>query len=700
MDKRSYKQANFQLMGVREDLLEADDIDARGQSLREAKNLRALASRAVEGRPGSTFLADLTGYDQLFEIRPADGLVYTLAVATDKLLVADSGGAPIFELNSVPWPDLDGFWVQTFREKTILGHGVAGIFVLELSQGNWTLSPFVFDAAPGGDTAQPYWVFTEGIELTPSSRTGAITLTASANVFTAQDVGQIIRYGQREILVTGFTNGRNVSGTVQSPLPPSFQVSVGNGQDFQPGQVVVGADTNFQGIVNFISGNLLNIFTIRFFDGPDTGEILSSPKGSSKVLGKTAISPLPSVVWDEPVMSPKRGYPRSGSAVGGRLVLVDFPEVPDLVVCSSARSVTDFQPGAAEDDAIVRQSGDDVPRFLHAINAGDLILLSDRGCYYVETRGNGVLSPATFRTILFDKRAAAPVPPQLVDDGVAFLDSTRRSVLYASLIGNLNLRWRVRNMTVFHQHTINKPIAICGAGANFRTTEKYLLVVNQDGTIAAVSWRESLDDEAVGFVQWETTGQYRAAAPVFDRYLALVDRDVNGETRRYLEVFDESVWLDCAVIGDETVRAEHLPLTAGALMVNDGFAGAGTIAADGSWQTEVGAGAWQMGLSFEAVMSPWPQYMIDSPRRGMVKGRVVRFAVAVQDTATFTVQLNGTIRRVGGYSFGDDLGAPPPRVTQLYRFPILGNRDYPNIRVIRENPGPFRVLAFYQEVSG
>ena len=510
--KRTYKQADFSLMGIREDMLEGDDIEARGKSLREAKNIRALASRAIESRPGSLYLADLTGYDLLFEIRPADGLIFSLALGSGKLLISSQDGSPVYELSSVPWPDLEGFWVQTFREKTIFGHGVAGLFTLELDGSTWSLTPFVFDSAPGGDTAQPYWSFVQGISLTPSARTGAITVTASADVFAAADVGQRIRYGQREILVTAFTSATEVSGTVVSTLPPSFNVTVSNGGDFQSGDVVVGSDTNFQGIVQSISGNVLSVTALRFFDGPDAGETLSSPKGSSKVTSKSEITPLPSVIWDEPLMSPKRGYPRSGSAVSGRLILVDFPLVPDLVVCSSARAVTDFEAGAEEDDAIVRQSGDDVPRFLHAINAGDLILLSDRGSYYVQTRGDGVLSPATFRTILFDKRASSAVAPQLVDDGVAFLNSTRQSVLYASLAGNVNLRWRVRNMTVYHQHTIKQPVAICGAGSNFRTTEKYLLVVNSDGTIAAVSWRESLDDEAVGFVAWETVGQYRAAA--------------------------------------------------------------------------------------------------------------------------------------------------------------------------------------------
>ena len=175
---------------------------------------------------------------------------------------------------------------------------------------------------------------------------------------------------------------------------------------------------------------------------------------------------------------------------------------------------------------------------------------------------------------------------------------------------------------------------------------------------------------------------------------------VDGVTYRFLEVFDETVWVDSATLGDETVTALHLKDTSAAIMVNDGYAGEAVLDALGAWPLTVPAGDAQIGLPFEAIMSPWPQYLIESPRRGIVKGRVVRFAVSVQDTATFSVELNGTKRTVGGYAFGNDLGATPPRLTKVYRFHVLGNRDYPDLRVIRENPGPFRVLALTQEVSG
>ncbi|GIT90147.1 hypothetical protein JANAI62_03700 [Jannaschia pagri] len=700
MVKTVIKQADFSLMAVREDLLEADDIEARSRSLQDACNVRSLASRAIEARPGSMFIRDGTGYEYLGEIRPRDGLVYGLLLAADRLTVIQEDGATVYNNRSVPWTDLNGIWVQTFRQKTFIGHPSAGIIVLELTDGVWSLARITFDATPGDATAQPYWQFQPGVSITPSARTGNITVTSSAPVFDVTDALQVFRYGEQEFRITSVTSNTSVQATVLNTLPPSFRITVANAETFKIGQAVEGEQTKYQGVVQAISGNDLFVATVKFYDGPDNGENLSNPVGSSTVSSKVSIAPLPSTVWDEPLMSTKNGWARSGSAVGGRLILCDFPKVPDLIALSSVRSVTDFVTGSDEDDAILRQVGDDVPRFLHAINAGDLILLSDRGSYYVPTRGNGVISPSTFRAILFDKRASSLVRPTLVDAGVAFIDHTKRTVLYANLMGNVNLRWQVRDMTVFHPQVIDNPVALCGPGANFRTTEKYLLVVNGSGTMAAVSWRNDLDQETVGFVPWVTEGSYKIANPIFDQYLYLVDRDVDGTTQRFLERFDETLWVDSAVSGDATLTAPHLVGETVSLMRNDGYGGQAVLPVDGAWPGEAPDGDWQIGLFFDAFISPWVSRIQESSRRGMVQPRVIRLGVAVQKTGPFSVVLNGTRRQVGGYSFGDVLSNPPTLRTKIYRFPILGNRDYPDMKIERDTPGPFRVLALYQEVTG
>ena len=61
------------------------------------------------------------------------------------------------------------------------------------------------------------------------------------------------------------------------------------------------------------------------------------------------------------------------------------------------------------------------------------------------------------------------------------------------------------------------------------------------------------------------------------------------------------------------------------------------------------------------------------PRAGMFTARLIRVAVSVLNTVSFQCRTNSTTRTVEGYRFGDDLGSPPPRKTEVFQ--VLGVRQ-------------------------
>lgn len=720
--KRTLTQADMGFMEVREDFLEAHDLELRGQSLRRARNVRALATRAVEARPGLWFERLAPGYEDVVEIRPASGLVFGLILKNGGIEIIEDTGNVVWTLNVVPWSDAGEVYVAPFRERTVIG-GAWGIRVLTYEAGNWSLDPWEFATVAGGDLAQPYWVHVAGVPVQPSARTGSITLTAAEPIWTTDYVGQRVRWHGREVLITSFLSATVLVGTVLKTLLPAFNVTVADGGKFRVGEVVVGQDTGYAGVITARSGNVLTIATTEFEDGPDLSEEISGTSGSSTVNAK-ALTALPfSTIWDEPLMSPLRGYPRSAAAVAGRLVLVDFPAVPDLVAISSARAIEDFDVGLSDADAIVRQSGDNAPRFLHAVNAGDLLLLADQGCYLVPNRDNGVITPATFNLVRFDDRGASPVRPKRVDDGVVFVDASGEGIS-AALLGATNygnLKWSVRSLSIFHDHLIRSPTKLCGPALSSPLAEKYLIVVNADGTLAVASWSESFGDERIGFALWDTDGAFVAVSPVFAGYWAIVDRDGT----RMLERFGTDAMLDACVTVTSATTIETLEVNGEPLLVNgemlvvrdaplehlaertvaiggpDFYAGDFAVAADGTVTGEPAlTGARQIGLRFTARVEPWPRRIIESPRDGMMAVRIMRFACVVQDTALFAVRTNRTTRNVGGYSFGDDLSENPALRTKRFEFPIFGTRDHPEIEIIKDKPGRFRLLSMTQEVQG
>ena len=723
--KRTITQRDFTFMALREDFLERDDVEIRGKSLSSALNMKALQTGAMEARPGLRLVRQLPNADDIIEIRPATGLKFGMVIYDDSVGIFDSDGSVVFSHQTVPWTDAQEVWSNSFRAKTIIGSESGGINILEYDDGVWTFSEFEFAEVSGGELAQPYWSFSGGITLTPSGLSGAITLTASKSLWTDAYVGLRVRYGLREIIITERVSNTVARGTVVNELPPSWEITVENTTEYRVGDAVVAADTNFQGLIVAINGLILSVVTTEFYEGPDVDEELSGPSGSSKITAKTASSsPLASPIWDEPLMSSVRGWPRASGSAAGRMVLIDFPEVPDLIAVSSSRSIEDFDAGADDDDAIIRQVGNNAPRWLHAKSVGDLILFSDNGLYNVPTRENGVITPNNFNPVFIDESGCSTIEPVTVEDGIIFIDGSGENVKMVMLDGNIYLKWSVKPLTPMHRQLVKSPRALCGPSLGSSAPEKYVFIINGDGTLATVTWQSSLRDESVGFAPWTTDGAFVKVSPIFDGYLAIIDRVVDGSTVRFLERFDDAMLVDCGVSIVGASQSKPLTVNGSDLLVNgvslgistpymghlagatvayyiDGWdAGDFIVNADGTMDNEPDdTRTRQVGLNFEASAQPWPVEVIDSVRSGELAVRVMGLHVSVQNTLAYEVSCNGVVSTVTAYGFGDDLSLPPIPKTEVRRFSIFGNRDHPEMIISKKRPGPFRVLAIGQRVQ-
>lgn len=696
MAKQTITQRSFVIGEPREEFLEADDLDLRLASLRKGRNVRIKATRTLDQKLGSWFKRTMVADLPIFEIRPTFEAVYGVVVNEAQLEVWDQDGSVVFSSTAYAFGDPAKVWVEGFGPDVVIGT-FNGMFQLHFDANvGWSLAPFAFAAAPGAQLAQPYWSFQQGITMQPSALTGAITLTASADFFTPAYVGLRLRYNYKEILITGYTSPTVVSGTVQNRLPPTYRITLAAAAThFQIGDPVVGQNTGFEGQIVAKSGSDIDVVTLKFLDGPDVAENLSAPSATLAVNAKAIITTAASIVWDEPLISPVRGYPQSATGASGRLILSDFPQASDVIAASSVREITDFLVGDKDDDAIVRAVGDNSPRFLHVVNAGDLLLLADRGIYMVELRGNAALSPATFVPRLVDRRGASAVKPAQIDDGVLFLEASGEALAVALLDGNIYLKWSVRTISTFHAHLISSPIALCGPPENSTLPEKYLFVVNSDGTLAVMSWVDGFDPENVGFVPWTTEGQYKRVHSIFGKYWTNVQREVASVSRVLVEEFSPDVWVDCA-----SVVATIDPIFEGqslSICGENWYAGEQVVGIGGTIEGDFPADV-IVGWNYQSIAGLWPQEQINHPKAGVLAARVIRVGVSVLHTGPFAIRCNNITQRFGGYSFGDDLSDQPPPATRLYRCSVIGRRDHPEIEFIKETPGLFQILAASQEV--
>jgi len=175
--KQSITQRSFTLGEISADFLEGDDLEARQNSLRSAKNIRITASRTPKGRPGLVYRSTVATAEDVVEIRPATGLVFGLVVKDASLEIINSSAAVVQTFGSVPWSDASEVWIEAFRERTVIG-GPTFLYILTYN-GSWSFAPFAFQTVAGGEVAQPYWPYRTDVTSRPPAVTGAITLTSS-----------------------------------------------------------------------------------------------------------------------------------------------------------------------------------------------------------------------------------------------------------------------------------------------------------------------------------------------------------------------------------------------------------------------------------------------------------------------------------------------------------------------------------------
>jgi hypothetical protein len=708
--KATIVQRDFSRGEISEAFLEARDTELRAASLRRARNVRLTSARTPVERPGSVFFQKTTSVNGA-EIRLLTGEKYLVLFSAGGYSVVSRNGVTEHE-GTAPWADGESVWAELTNNQLILGCP-EGLFTLSREDGSWELVPFAFESASNGEIFQPYWAFDKNAGVQPSGRTGTISLTASRPIFRPGHVGVRARYNGSEVSITAYVSPTQVSASVISELPPSFLITVENAARFNPGEVVEGQDTGFRGIVSSVTGNQLRVSTLTFFDGPDLDENLGGPGSVSKITAKSEIAPLASDVWDEQLISSLRGFPRSGTSASGRLIFVNFPEIPDLLAISSARSLRDFKVGAADDDAIVRQIGDNSPRIHHVVNSGDILIFTDRGCYYTNVRDNGLLTPANFAPVLFDARGASTIRPVAVDDGVIFVEASGKSIAAALLDGNVYLKWSVRTISNFYEHLIRAPKRLAGPELFSEAIEKYVFVINDDGTVAVMSWFTDFTSDSVGFVLWETQGEYVSIFGAFGSYIGIFRRDLGDGPELMVEQISPEFPLDCCggeapseifhvggepfLVGGETFMlvfpsAHHLDAVP-AQTYDQGL----SIGVRQPGE-EVPAGM-IVGLPFTLTVEFWPVEVIQSERAGIFQARTVRGAVSVLNAEAFEVHANNTVNRYGAHSFGDVPEDPPPKFTGVKRFLVVGERNRPSVKVVKSEPGGIQILSVTQEVT-
>ncbi len=191
------------------------DLRAYENGARRLRNVVVMPSGGVKRRPGLARIAGLPGQARLMAFEFNTEQAYLLALCDGQMLVFRDG-VQVATL-ATPWRAAQlkqVNWTQSADTLLVVHPDVPPQRITRTSHTNWTIAQWAFIEEKNA-IQQPYHKFApDAATLTPSATSGAITLSASADVFVAGHVGQRFRIAKKEMTIVSVEGPRAAAATV------------------------------------------------------------------------------------------------------------------------------------------------------------------------------------------------------------------------------------------------------------------------------------------------------------------------------------------------------------------------------------------------------------------------------------------------------------------------------------------------------
>ncbi|HKY43631.1 MAG TPA: hypothetical protein VJM50_11085, partial [Pyrinomonadaceae bacterium] len=361
----------------------------------------------------------------------------------------------------------------------------------------------------------------------------------------------------------------------------------------------------------------------------------------------------------EDMWSDARGWPRCGVFFGGRLWVAGTKSLPNSTWASRAGAQTDFNAKKIDADYGISATTDtdDVPAFINIFAGRHLQFFSTAAEFYIPISESDAVTPENIvlrRTTSRGSKAGLRV---FEVDGATLFVQRRGKALREFIFADVELAYQANNISLLADHLMRDPVGLALRRSSSTEDADYLFMPNGDGTMTTFCTLRTQEVNAMTL--WETQGLFDDVAVVLEDVYFSVIRTIDGDQRKYIEVMDETIAIDCAVsdldLGAPAtgVTLAHLPNTLIEYEV-DSFVrqpvtsnGAGAIVFDMEAETSYVAGLKfpevlpeeAPGFIWGIITLPFETQLPDGASMGR-KRRVVNADVRVYETTALIV--NGT----------------------------------------------------------
>lgn len=432
--------------------------------------------------------------------------------------------------------------------------------------------------------------------------------------------------------------------------------------------------------------------------------LIKSVTDSQKAVGTirtilTATQAASPGAWtrEDTVWNDEFGYPGAVTLYQQRLVLAGSVRYPQSIWFSETGVYLSFELGTDDDKAIsFTVSSDQLNPIVHLAQMNTLIALTYGGEFTITAGNNAAITPTNISVKNPSPYGCNNIRPVRVGTEIMFMQRANRKLYAVAYDPDSFVSYSANDMTVLSEHITASGVVDM---AYQQQPDAFIWLVRNDGSMATMAIDRPQD--VVGWSRQVTEGAFESVATIpsenNDVIYALVRREVNGQTVRYVELFDSSLNTDAAVTGTSeagaTVWSGFSHLEGRAVdVVADGSVMPQQVVSGGQITLTRKAYRIEAGLHYETTIQTL------TPEIGTSEGttqntRKRTSEVTLRFLETTGAECNGQV--IPFRNFGPKiLNQPAPLFTGDHNWGKLGwERGEDTLTIQQRQPLPFHLLA-------
>ncbi|MFO0390189.1 MAG: discoidin domain-containing protein [Alphaproteobacteria bacterium] len=543
------------------------DVDSRSRRLRADTAVSARYWRFA--RIGATSLAATVS------VAEVKFWAATATLSNARLVPFNHPTAEVYMLLATDG-NMDVFVGDTRTAAIAIGHTSSQLAILNWTQQRDTLLLFHSALTPfkvfrqGADDEFDFrkLVFSNIPQFDYGAGTGGVNEVQRINISGALDATHkftILLDGERTTVINGDATPATVATNIQTALRALSNTSASG---ITVASVTDGYDVTFGGDDGKQPWGLMSVSILA---GNSVVDVARTTEGEYE---------------GEDIMSDTRGWPRTGALYQSRLHMGGIPQVGDALLSSAVGDYFDLDINRDDDTKalLTRSEAGDSGSIYQIVPGRHLTLFTSESELYIPQEPISENSVPKLTTRTGSKEG---IPVYEVDGALTYIQGVKdeesnlevgtslREYLYI----DTEQSYASENLSKLSSHLIKDPVDLAKRPAISTSDADIMLIVNNDGTLTAQTTLRS--DIVNALIPQTTNGKFLAArVDKKRRAFFVVERVINGVTRRFLERWNENLRLDGG--GIATMTYEEFTATEGQTVFTYTFTSPGTVAEIGA----------------------------------------------------------------------------------------------------------------------